>query len=904
MVLIMKRPLVDEVASGIRAAAGEVRRPPQFKRVKGAQERRRLRSFDLQFIEQVTEISRAEISTGRFERRVKGSDLGPAGHDASDAIAEGWAIGGDEMADHLKRAPLPRMRTLTKRVACDGPEQRAERSRKGLDRVGDLVQRGHGPRCIKRTEEVWCFFNNQQQITRYHHRSERSTVRDVPDIEMDMPADLDPVEASLLDRLAVLLPRPVTAASPLPTGTTALAAAALLEAEVTSRLIDHTARWMRATTGDGYYTIGSAGHEANAVIALALRPTDPALLHYRSGGFYMARSMQAQAAGIATSDPIADVIRGMLAKSTEPIAGGRHKVFGNHALSIIPQTSTIASHLPRAVGLARSFSIAHGAPTAWPAGSVVVCSFGDASLNHSTAQGALNWASHESHAGKRVPVIFVCEDNGLGLSVPSPVGWVGASSSQRPGMDVIDVDGFDPAAALSEVSALAARVRETGQPGFIQLRTVRFLGHAGTDVESAYRSPTEIQADRERDPILGAAQLAIDLGSCSASECVEWYLDLRSSIREMALELRAEPELVTAEEVMAPLRSLQAAPPVAMPTATVQGDGEELTLAQTINRALSDQLAAAEDVVLFGEDVARKGGVYGVTRGLQKQFGEDRVFDTLLDEQSILGLALGASINGRLPLPEIQYLAYFHNAEDQLRGEAATLSFFSQGQYRNPMVVRIASYGYQKGFGGHFHNDNSVAVLRDIPGIVIASPSHPSDAAGMLHACVDHARATGAVCVYLEPIARYHDASITAAYDPSPVPIGSTRSWTAADGREDLVILTWGNGAHLSREAQAILADEHGVSVTVVDLRWLAPLPAAEMVDAARRAGRVLIVDETRRTGGVGEGIVAELVDAGVRGTIRRVAGKDSFIPLGVAANLVLVSTDDIVLAAIDLAGQ
>ena len=114
--------------------------------------------------------------------------------------------------------------------------------------------------------------------------------------------------------------------------------------------------------------------------------------------------------------------------------------------------------------------------------------------------------------------------------------------------------------------------------------------------------------------------------------------------------------------------------------------------------------------------------MYGVTRGLQKRFGAARVFDSLLDEQSILGLALGAGVSGLLPIPEIQYLAYLHNAEDQLRGEAASLSFFSNGQYRNPMVVRIAGLAYQKGFGGHFHNDNAVGVLRDIPGLVIASP--------------------------------------------------------------------------------------------------------------------------------------------------------------------------------------
>ena len=161
-------------------------------------------------------------------------------------------------------------------------------------------------------------------------------------------------------------------------------------------------------------------------------------------------------------------------------------------------------------------------------------------------------------------------------------------------------------------------------------------------------------------------------------------------------------------------------------------------------------------LLVFGEDVGRKGGVYGVTRGLQRRFGITRVFDTLLDEQTILGVALGCGVSGLLPVPEIQYLAYLHNAEDQLRGEAATLPFFSNGQYHNPMVLRIAGYGYQKGFGGHFHNDDAVAVLRDIPGIVVASPARPDDAAAMLRACVAAASVDGSTCVFLEPIALYH----------------------------------------------------------------------------------------------------------------------------------------------------
>ena len=181
-----------------------------------------------------------------------------------------------------------------------------------------------------------------------------------------------------------------------------------------------------------------------------------------------------------------------------------------------------------------------------------------------------------------------------------------------------------------------------------------------------------------------------------------------------------------------------------------------MTVALAINHALQDILARYPEALIFGEDVARKGGVYGVTRGLLNKAGSARVFDTLLDEQAILGLALGAGLSGLLPIPEIQYLAYLHNAADQIRGEGATLQFFSNRQYRNPMVVRVAGYGYQKGFGGHFHNDNSIAALRDIPGVVIASPARPDDAAAMLNTCAAVAKAAGVVCIFLEPIALYH----------------------------------------------------------------------------------------------------------------------------------------------------
>ena len=236
---------------------------------------------------------------------------------------------------------------------------------------------------------------------------------------------------------------------------------------------------------------------------------------------------------------------------------------------------------------------------------------------------------------------------------------------------------------------------------------------------------------------------------------------------------------------------------------------EPQPMARHINFALHDLMLEHPEIVAMGEDVGRKGGVYGVTQRLQHRFGPDRVIDTLLDEQSILGLAIGMAHNGFVPIPEIQFLAYLHNAEDQLRGEAATLPFFSNGQFTNPMVVRIAGLGYQKGFGGHFHNDNSLAVLRDIPGLILACPSTGPDAAKMLRESVRLAREEQRVVVFLEPIALYpmrglHDPKDDGWMAPYPPPDTHIRLGEIGihGTGTDLAIVTYGNGHYLSRQAQ------------------------------------------------------------------------------------------------------
>ncbi len=558
---------------------------------------------------------------------------------------------------------------------------------------------------------------------------------------------------------------PEAAVPPSPTLTGSLARD-LFDAQLASRHLDLAARWLR-DFHEGYYTIGSAGHEGNAAVAAALRSTDPALLHYRSGGFYCARALLSHAEGGKHGGlpaAIRDVLRGVVASAREPIAGGRHKVFGHPDLEIIPTTSTIASHLPRAVGVGFAIERARRVPPAapvWPADALVVCSFGDASINHASATAALNTAGWCDHSGLKLPMLFVCEDNGLGISVRTPPGWAAEALRSKPGIRYFEGDGLELVGAYDAASRAAAWVRRHRRPAVLHLRTVRLLGHAGADAELGYRKAAEISTELTMDPLVGTARVLVGAGLASPAEVLARYDEIGWQVRKLAEEVLGEPKLTSATDVVAPLaprRPVRVARAVAAAGAEAAPAGNDapptvaarvhafagrlpehagpLTLAQSINAALTDALVAHPQALLFGEDVAVKGGVYGVTKGLRERFGAGRVFDTLLDETSILGLALGAGLGGLLPIPEIQYLAYLHNAEDQLRGEAASMSFFSSGAYRNPMVLRVAGLAYQEGFGGHFHNDNSVAVLRDIPGLVVACPARPDDAAAMLRTCL------------------------------------------------------------------------------------------------------------------------------------------------------------------------
>jgi len=699
-----------------------------------------------------------------------------------------------------------------------------------------------------------------------------------------------------------------------------LTAAKLVEifhAQVLSRQLDRISRKLQAR-GEGFYTIGSSGHEGNAAIAAAFRPTDIAFLHYRDAAFQIARSRQ-----VPGQTPLWDMLLSFTASSDDPISGGRHKVLGSRALTIPPQTSTIASHLPKAVGAAFSVGLSRRNDPEHrmlPTDSVVLCSFGDASLNHSTAQGALNTAGWTAWQNTPLPLVFICEDNGIGISTKTPGGWVEASVASRPGLTYFRYNGLDVVETYAVARQVAAFTRTRRRPAFLHMACVRLFGHAGPDAQSAYLAKEEIEATEANDPLLHTASRLITEGTLTPDDIIDLYNATGARTARAAEAAIARPKLHTSAAVktsLLPPKRLCAptngpsseARTAAFGTSDTRAMTEPQHMAKLINFAITDLMLEHGEIVMAGEDIGRKGGVYGVTQRLQSRFGPDRVIDTILDEQSILGLAIGMAHNGFLPMPEIQFLAYLHNAEDQLRGEAATLPFFSDGQFTNPMVLRIAGLGYQKGFGGHFHNDNSLAVLRDIPGLIVACPSNGFDATLMLRECVRLAREEQRVVVIVEPIALYMTRDLHEAGDngwtnlyPAPgtePPIALGEVGVHGKGT-DLAIVTYGNGNYLSRQADKILREQHGIKTRVIDMRWLAPLPTDAILKATSPCKHVLIVDECRATGSQSEALMA-LFAENTANPFARYTAEDCFIATGPAYAATLPSRDGIVTAALSL---
>lgn len=616
------------------------------------------------------------------------------------------------------------------------------------------------------------------------------------------------------------------------------------------------------------------GQEAIPVGAMAaLQPQDRVLSTYRGHGW-----------ALACGAPVAGVL-GEIAQRAGGVNGGR----GGSALLSAPEAgflgenSIVGAGVPIADGVALA-SIAQGADR------VVLTSIGDGAMNQGGTTEGLIFA-----AAKNLPVIFLVENNGWAEMTPASAMVRGDDLAGRGtalGIESHVVDGLDPFAVKRAVAAAAETCRRGAGPVLLECKTVRLKGHYNKDIEH-YRPRADSEAAVAADPIVRLRDGALDHGLLEEREVAEIERRVQEVVDRATEEMRAMP-LPDAGTVF---DHLYGEPPAAQP-----GSGEartsESTYQMALNLALRTELERRPEVLVYGEDVGFAGGIFGVTRGIQKDFGSDRIFDTPISESAILGSAIGAAMEGMRPIVEIMWADFTFVAFDQIINQASNVRYISRSKLQAPLTVRMQQ-GVTPGSCAQ-HSQSIEAFFAHIPGIKVGLASTPQDAYDMLRAAVADPDPT----VLIEFRELYQTTG----------PLETGREVQRAEGarshREgsDLAILTWGSTLHTALAAAAELEQE-GISAGVLDLRWLRPLDEAAIASAVRDAGgRVLIVHEATRTGGFGAEVAARLAESAdelLTAPIRRLGTPDLRMPA--APNLqqhVLPTVDKIVAEARALVGR
>ena len=474
------------------------------------------------------------------------------------------------------------------------------------------------------------------------------------------------------------------------------------------------------------------------------------------------------------------------------------------------------------------------------------------------------WSALTMATTLELPMLFYIEDNGLGISVKgdmqTPGGNIATNLASFGNLFIRDGDGCNPGAAASLIAECVDHVRSGAGPALVHLTVPRLSSHSGPDNQKGYRTDDEIAADLARDPL---PQLRSHLVPALMSE--EEWTELEARVAADVLEgveaARARPspnaETVSRFVYEEPLRDgdtpsfggLSREERAALGGREEPGDeGEVVRLAEAVRRTLASELAANPKVLVFGEDVGRKGGVHLVTEGLQKRFGKDRVFDTSLSEEGIIGRAVGMAVNGLMPVAEIQFRKYADPAHEQLNN-VGTMRWRTANQFAAPIVVRLPG-GFGKDVGDPWHSLSSEVTWAHAIGWQVAMPSNASDAVGLLRSAMRSANPT----IFFEHRSLLMTSEGSARYpgDDYVIPFGKANRLREG---ERITVVTWGAMVHRCIEAAASFDGD----VDLFDLRTIAPWDREAILDSVRRTGRCLIVHEDTSTAGFGAEIAAVL---------------------------------------------
>ena len=549
---------------------------------------------------------------------------------------------------------------------------------------------------------------------------------------------------------------------------------------------------------------------------------------------------------------------------------------------VLPMSGDVGSQFTPTAGWAQAITYHRDTlnDASWK-GALAVALGGDGSVATNGFWSALTMATT-----LKLPMLFYIEDNDLGISVKgemqTPGGNIAKNLASFTDLLVRDGDGTDPEVTARLLSECVAQVRRGAGPALVHLTVPRLSSHSGPDNQKGYRSDAEIAADQARDPLPRLREYLVP-ALLSAAQWSALEVEVARDVERGLIAARARPvpdmsriaEYVHADDrdgAPEAFGGLSRATRRALGgTESASADGELLRFAEAIRRTLKHELAVNPRLVVFGEDVGRKGGVHLVTEGLQKQFGADRVFDTSLSEEGIIGRASGLAISGLMPVAEIQFRKYADPATEQLNN-TGTLRWRTFNRFAAPMVVRMPG-GFGKDVGDPWHSLSDEVRFAHAYGWQVAIPSDARDAVGLLRTAMRSPNPT----VFFEHRSLLMTGDGSARYpgDDYVLPFGRAR--VVREG-SDITIVSWGAMVHRCAEA----AERFGGRVELIDLRTIAPWDRAAVRASVTKTGRCLIVHEDNLTAGFGAevaGFVAQEAFWHLDAPVQRLAPNDIPLP-------------------------